>query len=113
MPRTDVTLRSRLPQISRELRPRVATATRRGAEEIAKDAKNRVPVRSGKLRDAIHVEFKGDADWDVVAGDRDAFYGHMVEHGTTRAAPRPFLIPALMARRAEVELLIKKALQQL
>lgn len=113
MPRSEVKLTSRFPQISRELRPRVAAATKLGAEAIAQEAKNRVPVRNGTLRDAIHVEFKGDADWAVVAGNSKAFYGHMVEHGTTRAPAHPFLIPAFEARRVAVQAAIRTALQRL
>lgn len=108
-----VTLKSRLPQISRELAVRVSAGTKAGAEIIEAKAKDRVPVRSGRLREAIHTEFKGDGDWSVVAGNRDVFYGNMVEHGTTHSPPHPFLVPALEASRAEVQKAVTLALRTL
>lgn len=113
MPSSTVTLHSRIPRIAAELRPRVAAATKIGAELIEKEAKSRAPVSTGRLRDAIHTEFKGDADWNVVAGNSQVFYGHMVEHGTTRAPAHPFLIPAFEARRNEVLRAIRLALRRL
>lgn len=104
---------SRFPQISREIRPHVATGTRRGAELVMEAAKGRVPVRTGALKNAIHIDFRGDADYAVVAGDRDVFYGHMVEHGTTRAPAHPFLVPALEERKAAITALVKAELGRL
>ncbi len=74
-------------------------ACKETADAIAEDAKGRVPVATGKLRDAIHVERKGLAEYVVIAGDDEAFYGHMVEFGTRRQPPHPFLTPAAEAHR--------------
>lgn len=104
---------SRFPQITRELRPKVSRGTRAGAELIVQAAKSRVPVRSGALRDAIHIDFRGDADYAVVAGDHNAFYGHMVEFGTTHSPAHPFLVPAVEERKAAVEAAIVVALRSL
>ena len=108
-----VTLKSRLPEITRELHTRVSEGTEAGAEIVVAKAKERVPVRSGRLRDAIHTEFKGSGDWNVVAGDREVFYGHMIEFGTTRAPAHPFLIPALEESRADIEKAVTIALRSL
>lgn len=108
-----VTLKSRLPQIASELQARVSAGTKAGAAIIEARAKERVPVRSGRLKDAIHTEFKGSGDWSVVAGNRDVFYGHLIEFGTTRAPAHPFLVPALESSRAEVEKAITLALRTL
>jgi HK97 gp10 family phage protein len=77
-----------------ELRPRVSAAVKESAEEIEGMAKERVAVDSGDLRDAIHTERRGPAEYAVVAGGEGVFYGHMVEHGTTKMPARPFLVPA-------------------
>ena len=106
-------VKSRLPVIAAEITPRVTVAIKDVADAIADDAKQRVPVETGDLRDAIHVEFKGAADWAVVAGNSKAFYGHMVEHGTTRAAPRPFLIPAAEAKKEMIDEVVGAALRRL
>lgn len=97
-----------------------------GAEAIAEEARNRVPVNTGRLRDAIHVEKRASgvevggqhvggvySDWFVVAGDTKAFYGHMVEFGTTHSPAHPFLIPAFESRRPVLEGLVREALQRL
>ena len=108
-----VKLTSHIPRISTEIHVRVAAATEAGAKLIEEAAKERVPVKTGALRDAIHTEFKGDADWAVVAGNRDAFYGHMVEFGTTHSPAHPFLVPAAEARRMEVQKIVAAALRHL
>lgn len=96
-------LTSRLPEITAALPPAVHAATLHGAEDVAEGARERVPVVSGRLHDAIHVEEipEGAA---VVAGDKEVFYGHLVEHGgAINRPPHPFLIPALEANRERIE----------
>ena len=115
--RTDlpyVQMKSRLPEIMEKIAVRSKEGTKAIADQIAEGAKQRVPVRTGDLRDAIHVEFQGGAhlganleaegDWSVVAGSGEVFYGHLVEYGTQStgaggggAAPHPFLTPAAEA----------------
>jgi HK97 gp10 family phage protein len=94
-------LRSRLPQIARALDDRLEDVVEDGAEAIAQSAKGRVPVASGDLRAAIHVEDEAEGAY-VIAGDTGVFYGHLVEHGTSHSAPRPFLIPALEENRSRI-----------
>ncbi len=105
-------LHTRFPQIVRELRPRVEKAVEEGAELIAREAKSRVPVESGDLRDAIHVDDDPQGSV-VVAGTDEVFYGHMVEFGTSHSAASPFLVPAGEAKRSEIDNLIKAALRRL
>jgi HK97 gp10 family phage protein len=102
---------SRLPQIVAELPVAVRAALVASAQKIAQDAKDRVPVKSGRLRDGIHVEI-GEEGVLVVAGDRDVFYGHMVEHGTTHSPPHPFLVPALEQNRGETVAAIDAAIRK-
>jgi len=99
-----VTLKSRFPQIAAELPIMADTLAREAAGKVEMMAKERVRVRSGDLRDAIHVERRKLGTYEVVAGDGgDVFYGHMVENGTTHSPPFPFLIPALEAERDPVQ----------
>lgn len=105
-------LESRLPEIIAELLPAIEAAERAGAEVIAQAAKARVPVDSGRLRNAIHVETGPDGAY-VVAGDREAFYGHIVEHGGVNHSPHPFLVPALEENRSPVEDQIRTALRRI
>jgi HK97 gp10 family phage protein len=94
-------LKSRLPQIARALDDRLEDVVEDGAEAIAQSAKDRVPVATDALRAAIHVADEAEGSY-VIAGDTDVFYGHMVEHGTSHSAPRPFLIPALEENRSRI-----------
>jgi HK97 gp10 family phage protein len=106
------TLISRIPEIIGSLDPKVKEALEEGAELIAKDAQTRVPVATGALRDAIHVEEIEDG-YSVVAGDDEAFYGHIVEHGGVNTPAHPFLIPAGEARWADIEQLVEDVLEDL
>lgn len=86
--------KSRLPEIEVELPVLLDAVAKAVAEQIAEGAKERVPVDTGKLRDAIHVDHDGPGSYNVVAGDSSAFYGHIVEHGGVRQGARPFMVPA-------------------
>jgi HK97 gp10 family phage protein len=97
-----VFFKSRLPQISLEIRVRLDDLVDETAEAIASAAKDRVPVDSGKLRNAIHTEERPDGA-HVVAGNEEAFYGHIIEHGSVKTPPRPFLVPALESERTQAE----------
>jgi HK97 gp10 family phage protein len=105
-------LTSRIPKITAEMLPAVEAALEVGAQQIADAAKGRVPVNTGRLRNAIHVA-RGDRGFEVRAGNNEAFYGHIVEHGSTYAAPHPFLIPALEESRAKVIADIHTALNRI
>jgi HK97 gp10 family phage protein len=108
-----VALKSRLPEIASRLAPAVDAAIHEGADIVSAGAKDRCPVLTGALRDAIHVE-EGEVPGEVlvVAGNRKAFYGHMVEHGTVHSAPHPFLIPALEANRETIVSMVRAALHE-
>lgn len=106
------TLKSRIPEITASLTPRTREALRPGAEMISVEAKGRVPVETGALRNAIHVE-PDQAGWAVVAGDQKAFYGHIVENGSVHAPPHPFLVPALESQKEAVVAEVVAALRRL
>jgi HK97 gp10 family phage protein len=108
-------LKSRLPLIAAELNPLVDAAVKTGAEGIASGARARVEVGAPDvhIRDAIHVEREGLMRYAVVAGDDDAWYGHLLEHGTVHSAPKPFLIPATEDGRDEAVSLVRAALGML
>jgi HK97 gp10 family phage protein len=111
-----MSLTSRFPQIAASLQPRVTAALREAADEVADEARGRVVVASGDLRDSIHVDQDGD-DVYVVAGNDDVYYGHLVEFGSTPGGTpmpaRPFLIPALEAKRDDIVRSVKTVLRTL
>lgn len=105
-------LKSRIPLIIAALDDAAIDGVKEAAEQIVETAKQRVPVVSGALRDAIHVETKGN-EISVVAGDSDAWYGHIVENGSVSNPPRPFLIPALESEREQIERIVGEKLRDL
>lgn len=90
--------------------PRIITNMVRFPDDVADDAadliiaaaKDKVPVVSGKLRDAIHADEEPEGVY-VVAGNNVAWYGALVEYGTSHSAPRPFLIPAFEENVDEIQ----------
>lgn len=111
---TTVEYHSRLAEIARTLDRQVDPATRISAERIAAEAADRVPVESGRLKAAIHIEQRAsDNGWAVVAGDTDAWYGHIVEFGSVYKSARPFLFPAFTSVRDNVDEIVKKEFRNL
>lgn len=101
-------LKSRFPQLTVEMNARVEAAMVEGRKAVVEAAQARVPVNTGRLRDAIHAE-----DDKVVAGNREAFYGHLVEYGTSGIPARPFLTPALEETKPRIVTLVSAALRRL
>lgn len=106
-----MSLKSRLPQIIEELPIAVRAAALAGAEKVAESARGRVPVATGRLRDAIHVDEQPEGAY-VIAGDSKAWYGVIVEHGSVKMPARPFLVPSLEENRAEIEATVAAALRR-
>lgn len=63
-------------------------ALRAGCSVLQKEAQARVPVKSGALRNSIRVSFARRSQrygWlraHVRAGNKDAWYAHLIEYGT-------------------------------
>lgn len=120
------TLKSRLPEVAAELRPRVSRAVKKGAEDIADTARRNLEigghVDSGELLNSIHVERRGSAEYAVIADARadkngnpgaGAPYGGFVEFGTQDTAAYPFLHPAAEERAEEIVESVENALERL
>lgn len=105
-------LQSRIPQIIGELDEKLLEGVTDLAERVANGARDRVPVDTGALRDAIHVEVKDD-QVAVVAGDGDAYYGHIIENGSVKTPPHPFLVPAFEAERPNLAEIVGERLQDI
>lgn len=88
---------SRLPQIAAGLGARMDVVAREVAREIEQGARERVPVDSGDLRDSIATTRVALGDYRVEAGAGGAFYGFLVEFGTSKTPARPFMVPAAEA----------------
>lgn len=72
-------------------------SVRKGAVVIQKDAKSRVAVDTGKLRQNIVVRLRRRAGVPVlysIGWTKAAYYGSFLEFGTRFMRARPFLRPA-------------------
>jgi len=130
-----VVYENRFDTIAKELKPRVDLAVRRTAAHIVHDAKRnlegaRYSRGTERLKDHFHIERKGMAEYEVRAGDDQAWYGHLVEFGTNPhaipnafglgitvqhpgASPHPFLVPAAELNRKTLDDEVGKALRDL
>lgn len=75
-----------------------AAAAYNYARRTSTDAKGRVHVITGHLRDSIHTEKRAVGRHAVVVG---AHYGAYEEYGTRHRPPHPFLRPAVEAQKAQ------------
>lgn len=83
----------------------VEAAIVKAAADVVKDARNRVPVKSGALRNSISASIKGNK---ATIGPT-AFYGRFVEFGTAKMEPQPFLLPAAEAVEPQLVEYVRKA----
>lgn len=79
-------------------------ALEENAEMVVAEAKERCPVKTGKLQESIHAVHKGKNKIRIVAdaqNERDGYYyGNFLEYAPNG---KPFLHPALNAKRAEIK----------
>ncbi|MBR1807169.1 MAG: HK97 gp10 family phage protein [Selenomonadaceae bacterium] len=86
-------------------------ALKQGVDTVVADAKNRCPVRTGKLRDSIKAEpYSDGASYGITANanNKGFYYGLLVEFSPMEGY-RPFLYPALDAHSQEVYDNVKNA----
>lgn len=96
---------------SRVAKKHLTASVRQGARLIGKDARDRAPVITGRLRRNIFwYKLRGATRYAVSFGvsirrkghrddPRNAHYGFMVELGTRYKAAKPFLRPAFEANK--------------
>jgi HK97 gp10 family phage protein len=90
-------LQSRLPAISAELRPRISAAIKAGAEAVAETEAELLPRSDNEphIADRVTVVRSGPAEYRVVVGDDELYYGWFLEAGTVYMEAQPTLVPAL------------------
>jgi HK97 gp10 family phage protein len=118
-----VVLKSSLGDISSGIPDEVKDAIKEQADQIAEAARQKVPVRTGKLRDSIEVidyNEPGFVGYRIVAearaegGRYNAPYAHMVEYGSVHNKPaQPFMLPALEEGRDPTLKAVSDALDKL
>ena len=110
-----------LKEIGAETIEAAKEETKRQAEIIAADARQRCPVDTGALRDSIKVvEVRGGLVCRISANARnskgkawpDFAYGQVVEFAPPNKGGRPFLYPAFDAHRDAAQQAIYDAVQK-
>ena len=86
-----------------------AEAVSASAGRCAQLARELAPVDSGELRSGIHVRVRGRHDADVVSS---AAHSAMVEFGTSKMPPRPFMMSAARAVEREFVRAAEEALRE-
>lgn len=101
--------RSDFDTIAAFAEPRVEAAVMRSADRIKDTARTLVPVGppTTHIRNTIRVRARRGTgiSREVVAGSRQAFYGHIIEWGAVHVAARPFMVPATEMEKASGRLL--------
>lgn len=122
---------ARVPDIAREA---AAAEMEAAAADIVAEMKRVVRVDSGDLRDSIGWTWgdvpagsfviadirsgknKGEQYATlrirIYAGNREAFHGRFVEHGTRRMPAHPFFYPTWKERRTEFKARVRAAVQR-
>lgn len=91
--RLDVDIRG-LKELDTRTHRLLGQVVRKAALDIEAHAKGAAPVDTGHLKSSIQAQMTGELTAEVAVG---AEYGAYVELGTVRAAPRPYLGPAVEA----------------
>lgn len=104
-----VELKSRIPQVRKEVEEGLARAVAETAFAIEGNAKMLAPVDTGFLRNSINAESQSRLTWFVNVG---AHYGIHQEFGTYKMAAQPFLLPAANRQRPLFESRISRALRE-
>lgn len=85
-----------------------------GGEIVKRGASRRAPRRTGKLATNIEqqvVEAKKDKAATHIGPSREAWYGAIVEIGTSHSAAQPFMRPTMDEDKARIVREVNKALR--
>lgn len=90
--KAEIIFNSSFPDFMQSIDGRLAEAVKAGAETVRDGAAAACPVDTGALRDSITAESDGNSA--IVSANTD--YAAFVEFGTSKMAPQPYLVPALI-----------------
>ncbi len=94
----DIKYDGALAEAARKIENGIGEITASCAAAAAQRARELCPVDTGRLRDSIRVERDGNAA--RVSANTD--YAAYVEFGTSKTAPQPYLIPAVLGFSDEI-----------
>jgi HK97 gp10 family phage protein len=91
------------------------TAVTGAARALVEEAKSRVPVKEGILKDSIHISNYWGLSADVTVdalNESGIPYGGFVEYGTSFTPAQPFMGPAAQATEPKFQRLMEAAVVQ-
>lgn len=96
-------------------RKALAEAASEGLQPVLEEAQRLAPVgETGRLKASLKKQVweidDDEVEFEVISDPDVAFYGHMIEYGTRHSEPRPFLRPALDAKKGEAEAKVRQIL---
>lgn len=94
-------LQRKLKDISKDMLPVIEKAMKDAAMNVEGKAKENCPVITGTLRRSISskAEVKGNEIKGIVGANTE--YAEAVHEGTSRRAPKPFILDAIMEKDGE------------
>lgn len=90
-------------------------AAEKGAEVLAEEARRIAPRDTGRLAEGLHAKVGRVQAGRVqvnVSYDKRQWYGKLVEEGTVHQATKPFLRPALDAKKDEAKQVVGDELKR-
>lgn len=88
----------RLAVLPRRMEDAMVRVVEENAGQAAENARDLAPVDSGELKHGIAVRKYGRAEGAVISA---APHSVMVEYGTSRMPPQPFMLPAAQDARGK------------
>ena len=101
----------RFPEIAATMPERTSQVVRKAAFDIEGQAKNRVPVDTGALKNSISTEFEDGGLTGIIAPHME--YATFVEFGTKRMSAQPYMLPAAEAVAPAFVQAMKQMLQEI
>lgn len=100
---------NKLPELGKRVHEELSQEAWNIARRIRDDAAANAPVRTGALRASIRMYQISSLVREVEAG---VDYAHLVEFGTYRKGPRPFLSPAVEKEAGKIASAIGGAVER-
>jgi HK97 gp10 family phage protein len=89
----------------------VKELVKKTAQNIRRNARRRVPVKSGQLRKSIVIHYSSDRTAAFIRAV--APHSHLIEFGTARGLPaRPFMQPAFDGQKSKYQQALNKIFEE-
>lgn len=104
---TTTTFAARLRDFPMETRPLIKELMAEAGRTGEALSKREVPVKTGDLKNSIKFRTTTARGWSfLLMAEASMDYATYVEEGTSRMAPRPFLMPGVELAADQIEILL-------